>query len=257
MREHGHIYLSTVCLERNRWGSKEPSLRVSEWLPRLERDGFDGVELWENHYLLADGAEQARLAASAGAVTIFNSYVGFGDDDGEARAAAADAVARLKPSGVKYNLGGAAESLEIYRRNLLAWSAQLPPGCRLLCECHPGTVLEHAAAAGDFFADLDPERFGVIVHVSGDASGTASWLEAFGARVQHLHLQLRDEALAPSSSAGREALDAAFDVVDAQGFRGSVAIEFTRGIGRNEDIEVLYANAVTDLGYLRERLSRG
>ena len=55
------IYLSTVCLEKNRWGRREPSFKVSEWTQRLAEYGFDGIELWEFHYLLADDAEKAKL----------------------------------------------------------------------------------------------------------------------------------------------------------------------------------------------------
>ncbi len=248
------IYIGTVALDRNRWGSRVPSLRVSDWLGRFETDGFDGVELWEFHYLAADEAEQARLEAAA-PFAIYNSYVGFADTDAEARAQAAEAVARLKVSAVKYNLGGDAAKRDEYRRNLLAWADALPADCRLLNECHVGSILEEVENAAAFFADLDPVRFGIVAHVSGDAAGAEKWFSEFNGRVQHLHVQLRGTESDPAVAANRPALDAGFAAVKAHGFTGSVAIEFSRGIGRDEDIEEIYKNACTDLAYIRQALS--
>ena len=248
------IYIGTVCLERTRWGRREPSFRVSEWLPRFEKDGFSGVELWEFHYTKADEAEQARLSAAP--IAIYNSYVGFGDEDAEARERAAVAIAQLKAGAVKYNLGADAARLDEYRRNLLSWSEQLPADCRPLCECHPGTVLENLEDAVGFFTGLDPARFGVIAHVSGGgAAGVETFMDAFGGRVAHLHLQMRDPETDPTVPANRERLKPAFDAVKRHGFAGSLAIEFTRGIGREEDIEELYANACADLAFCRSALA--
>lgn len=248
------VHLATVCLERNRWGSRRPSLRVSEGLGRWLADGFDGIELWENHFLLADASEQARLVEQAGAVAVFNTYAGFADDPAQARQrdAAAEAVARLGARGVKYNLGNDPASLDAYRRNLLAWADSLPPGCQLLCECHPGTVLEDVASAGAFFAGLDGDRFGVIAHVAGDSAGLRPWIEVFGPRVRHLHLQLRSPDTDPTTPAGRERLAACAGILKAHDYRGSAAIEFTRGIGRDERLETLYDNALADLVAYRE-----
>lgn len=255
MREHVDIHMATVCLERNRWGSREPSLRVSDWLPRFEVDGFDGIELWENHFLEADPAEQVRLVDAAPAVAVYNSYAGFTDDDTDARAQSAAAVARLSASAVKYNLGGDPARRGEYRRNLLAWAEQLEPACRLLCECHAGTVLERVEDAVTFFADLDPSRFAIITHVAGDAGGLGRWFSAFESRIQHLHVQLRGPDMDPAVSANRERLDACFAVPRAHGFEGSATIEFTRGIGRDEEMETLYSSARMDLAYCREQLS--
>jgi len=246
--------MGTVCLERNRWGSREPSFPVSEWLPRFEADGFDGVELWENHFLAVDAAEQARLMGAGSAIAIYNSYAGFADEDAEGREKAAGAIALLKPAAVKYNVGGDARKPEEYRRNLLAWADQLPSDCRLLCECHPGTVLERLRDAVAFFADLDPERFGVIVHLNGDSDGPECWFKAFGKRIQHVHVQLRGPENDPTVTVNRRRLDVGFAIPGAHGFEGSVALEFTRGIGRDEEIGTLYANACTDLAYCREML---
>lgn len=256
MSQRKSIYIGTVCLERNRWGSKQPSFAVSEWLPRFAADGFDGVELWENHYLAADDSERIKLAKVSGAITIFNSYTKFDDESAGMREQAARAVADLSAGAVKYNLGPDLKRLDEYRRNLMEWAEHLPQDCRLLCECHQGSVLETVDASVAFFADLDPVRFGIIVHVSGGEPGQLEgWMKTFGSRVQHLHVQMRGAESDPQDPLAREKLDASFDVVKRSGFAGSVTMEFTRGIGREENIEVIYANVCRDLAYCREVLS--
>jgi sugar phosphate isomerase/epimerase len=243
------VYLATVALERNRWGSREPSLRVSDWIERIARDGFDGIELWANHFLAADDDERSRLIERAARVAVFNTYAGFGDSPADAahRDDAVAAVALLRAGAVKFNLGPNPAQLDTYRRNLLMWSAQLPEACVLLCECHPGTVMENADIATAFLAELDPARFGAISHVTGDADRLAHWATTLGPRMQHLHLQLRSPEDDPATPAGQRRLNACVSVLDAHGFRGGASVEFTRGIGRDEQIETLYANARADM----------
>lgn len=249
----GKNLIATVCLERTRWGRREPSFAVSAWLPRFRRDGFDGAELWEYHYTRADEAEKKRLEAAAEDILIYNSYVGFDDESAPARAVAADVVTRLGIPAVKYNLGHNADGMQMYRKNLLAWAEKLPADCRLLCECHQGSVLEHAADAATFFAELDPVRFGVITHVSGqNTEQLQDWFETLGGRIAHLHIQLREPEQDPADAAARARLADCFAVVREHDFKGSMSMEFTRGIGRDEDIEALYANAVTDMQHCRE-----
>jgi sugar phosphate isomerase/epimerase len=249
--------IGSVCLERNRWGNRRvPSFAVSDWLPRFKADGFDGVELWQFHYTLADDSERVRLTQAAEMLPIYNSYIGFEDADAPARGEAVAVIDRLGARGVKYNLGRKPELLPEYRRNLLAWADALPASCRMLCECHPGTVLETPEAAVSFFADLDPERFGVIVHVGNPDTGSVSqWFDAFGQRVCHLHVQCRSVEFDPETPAGKAALDASMAVVKSHGFKGSVTLEFTRGIGRDETIEDLYANVCKDMRYCRRALA--
>ena len=245
-------YLATVCLERNRWGSRRPSLRASEWIGRAVREGFDGVELWENHYLAADAQERADLLELRAQVAVFNTYAGMSDDpaDAEQRRRAAEALLQLSVPAVKYNLGRDPAKHDEYRRNLLNWEATLPAACALLCECHPGSVLEEPDAAAAFLADLDPARFAAIAHISGDAAALQRWTAALGPRLRHVHVQCRTPEHA--TPAGRAQLAACVDVLRAAGFTGSAAVEFTRGIGPNERIEAIYANARADLAALRE-----
>lgn len=249
------IYIASVALEPTRWGRKEASFAVSEWLPRFEADGFEGVELWDRHFLSVEESERQRLVSASDAIPIYSSYIGFNDADAGARAQAADAVTRLGSTGVKYNLGGDVSKLDEYRRNLMQWETQLPSTCRLLCECHPGTVLETLPEAVAFFDDLDPERFGVIAHLACEPEGPEAFFDAFGSRIKHLHVQMRGPASDPSKADNRQVLDACFSVPAAHGFDGTLSVEFTRGIGRDEDIEVIYENACTDMHYIRGVMS--
>ncbi len=241
------VYIATVCLERNRWASRQPSFRVSEWMARFTADGFTGIELWENHYLLADDDERATLRGAGAFIRVYNTYAGFSDNatDAAQRAAAARAIAQLNPAGVKYNLGGDGARLDEYRRNLLIWADSLPSSCRLLCECHPGTVLEKLDDATAFFADLDPARFGVIAHLAGDAADLERRIIAWGARLGHLHLQRREPEAATTT--GRTRLATCVEVLRTHHYGGSASIEFTRGMGTSEKIEAIYAGALTDM----------
>ncbi|MDX1682437.1 MAG: TIM barrel protein [Phycisphaeraceae bacterium] len=248
------VYLATVGLDRNRWGSREPSFAVSEWLSRWQEDGFDGVELWEYHYCDVEDSEREQLVDGAYMIPLYNTYTGFSDseEDTAGRASAVAAVEALRATGIKYNLGRDESLMETYRRNLLAWSEAMPDTCRLLCECHAGTVLEELETATAFFADLDPDRFGVIAHLNGDAEGLDRWFEAWGDRLAHLHLQHRNGSPAPSTPEGAERMTACVQVLKDHGFDGSAAIEFTRGIGPDEQIKTLYANTVNDMNAYRE-----
>jgi sugar phosphate isomerase/epimerase len=240
------VYLATVCLERNRWGSRSPSFCVSDWLSQFSTDGFDGIELWENHYFGADEDEQAKLRDARGFISVFNTYVGFTNAAEEVarRRKVAELIGQLAAPAVKYNLGADPACLGDYRRELLSWSRLLPDTCSMLCECHPGTVLESSDRAAAFFADLDPGRFGVIAHAKGDAASLQQWLLAFGPRVRHLHLQFREPEDAMVQ--GRSRLAPCVEVLRRHHYEGTASIEFTRGIGRTEQIEAIYAAAVED-----------
>ena len=106
-------------------------------------------------------------------------------------------------------------------------------------------------AAVDHFRDLDPARHGAIAHISGDPEALQTWFSALGPRTAHLHLQARDPQSAPSTPRGKETLRAAFAVLRDHDFQGTMSLEFTRGIGRDEQIEEIYANACTDLSVMR------
>lgn len=258
MAKNNPIYLATVCLDRNRWGSKQPAIKVSDWLDRIESDGFDGIELWEFHYTNADDAERARLIELAPRIPLYNIYATFGDEQQEvaARKQAAADITALNPTGFKYNVGRNADALDSYKRNVVEFAAQIPESTRLLCECHPGTPLETVDAAKAFFDDLDPTRFGVIAHSRNDPADLKPWVTAFGPRLQHLHVQAREPESDPDNPNVQAGIDACVDLLKAHSFAGSTSIEFTRGIGKDERLETIYANAVKDAAAYRKAWQR-
>lgn len=242
---NSRIYIGSILLERNRWvPGKRPTYRVSEWDERFVAAGLDGVELWENHLLLAPPEEQRALMQMACPVKIYNVYFTFGDEQLAERRQAAEWIRRLGVEGVKYNLGKDLARRSIEMRNLRAWEEMLPPTCRLLCECHAGTILEEPAEARRFFDEAELQHNGIIVHCfGGDKERLREWLRLFGDEVCHVHVQTREEG---------ERLER-LRLLKEVGFRGTFTLEFTRGTGApDENMEALFAEALKDLHFLRE-----
>lgn len=185
---------------------------------------------------------------------IFNSYASFDaatESDVE-RSAVAVAACRLGASAIKFNVGNDPARRDAYRAAIDAFSV----GARLLCECHPGTLLETPEAAAEFVALWPDAPFDVIIHpfLLGPEQITR-WMSLFGRRVRHAHVQMRargDErrfiALADDAGRARECL-----VVLAEGgFRGAFSLEFAKPTGRADDEpEALFAAACRDLDFLR------
>ncbi|MCP1309312.1 sugar phosphate isomerase/epimerase family protein [Paenibacillus tyrfis] len=248
------LYIGTILLERNRWAAeRKPSYAVSDWQERFREDGFDGMELWENHALLADEREQSALEAS-GSVAIVNSYIGFedGDEAERKREVAAALVKRLRAPAVKFNLGADPAQLPIYIANVKRWAELLPTECRILCECHPGTAAEHPDAAAEMLRRLGDGPFQVIVHPFYCTGELEDWFKKLGSAITHAHVQLRDEdnhfiGLSRRSELVKDRLA----LMKSMGFRGSFTLEFTEGVRVNEDREALYEAVLKDLQILR------
>lgn len=248
------IYIGTILLERNRWApGKVPTYLVSQWLERFRTAGFDGIELWENHAALCPEDERVRLEALAAPVAVFNSYAGF-DTAGEVqrRLAAAMAV-RLRAQAVKFNMGPDPGMRVPYVQAALEWRTLFPAHVRLLCECHPGTVMEEPQAAAEVFAQCD--GFEAIVHpFTWDLERLAAWFRLLGPKITHAHVQLRtrdDLFLRLDRDPGyvREALA----VMREGGFRGSFTLEFAEGTrSASENMEELFSAVLADLAFLRE-----
>lgn len=248
------FYLASILLEPNRWKpGRPPSIRVSDWSARAAAAGFAGWELFENHYRRADDAERERLERSELPVEILNSYAAFdaGADSGVERSAVAVAARRLGASGVKFNVGNDPRQRDAYRAAIDSF----PSGARLLCECHPGTLLEAPEAAAEFAAFWPDAPFDAIVHpfLLGPER-VARWLQVIGARVRHAHVQMRaraDErkfiALSDEATRARECLAALAE----GGFRGTFSLEFAAPTSRGDDEpEALFAAARRDLDFL-------
>lgn len=254
------FYFGTILLEKNRWREgKQPSVRVSEWLPRIAQAGFDGIELWENHAAKADQAETAAIAGHKLPVRVFNTYADFARSGQTHRAAAARLAAHLGATGVKFNFGPDPNLLQEYIGCARAWAALFPANVRLLCECHEGTVMEQPSLAKQVFESLGDPRFQAIVHPFSDQPHSLEeWFSVIGPRITHAHAQIRDaEGKWRRLDNSPAHIRANLRLMKEAGFQGSFTLEFTEGVGAaEENIEELFTNALNDYGFIRESLGK-
>lgn len=272
------IYLASIALEHQRWSTRTPSFRVSRWCPSIHEAGFDGIELWEYHYTLASPEEKTSLEQvcasgkaetarshdsgshvppSGTAIPVFNTYLLPHIHALDEWRTVFSACGRLGARALKFNLGGDSGQEGEYREALAEILRIKPAGLTLLCECHPGTIVEQPDQAARFFAD---ERFSGIRFIChpfliGNAK-LRRWLEALGAGVTHVHTQMRDESgvmLPLSTRRGyvREQLETLLE----WDFRGSISVEFVEGTKSEQDEPgYLFESAKADLAVLRETL---
>ncbi len=247
------IYIGTILLEPNRWSpGRLPSYPVSEWLDRFARDGFDGLELWENHAALCPAAELARLEQARLPIAVFNSYAGLDADQGGERERSAGLANRLKATAVKFNLGRDRAAGARYAGNALAWAQTMPQVARMLCECHAGTIMEDPATAQAIYATWDDGRFQAIVHPCGmEEEQMLQMLRRLGPRiVTHAHVALGGHTPEKERAAQRR-----IRLLQDLGFAGSFTLEFTEGTGAgNENREAMYGRALRDLEFLRKMI---
>jgi len=248
------IYIGTILLERNRWSpGKVPTYRVSEWLDRFARDGFDGVELWENHAALCSDDEFVRLEHAPLPVIVFNSYAGMGDEGLPEREQAARLANRLGASAIKFNTGNVPEDGAEYARNAQAWADAMSRVARMLCECHPGTIMEELTVAQATYASWNDDRFQAIVHAFSEPEEMLiEKMHRFGPRiVTHVHA-----ALGEHTTETKELVHRRTGILRDMGFAGSFTLEFTEGTGEpDEDMETMYGCALRDLELLRKELN--
>jgi hypothetical protein len=245
-------------MEKNRWNKKvPPDCRISEWLPRFIEAGFDGIELWERHATESGEEEQTAIQRSGIPVSVYNTYCGFTEEDLPAREQAAQFIRLFNSPAVKFNLGADPKLLEIYKHNLLVWQESLPENCQLLCECHPGTIVETPDAAARFFESLDPARFSIIVHpLEREKNVLREWFQLLGKRIVHGHLQLRGkQGEFFRLSQETDYCARIFDYLGEQDFSGSLSIEFTEGIRKIDDCIQLWENALDDLATVRRLMA--
>ncbi len=253
----GKIYIGTILLEKNRWTKdKTPTYRVSDWADRFAEAGFDGMELWQWHATKVDDAERRALTASPCPVAIFNSYAAFDESGATAREQAALLTRRFGAAGVKFNVGTDPDKRGDYLEALRQWRPLFDDDVTLLCECHPGTIIETPAAAKAFFDEAGVPGVGVIVHAFNAADTLDAWLDTFGPAVRHAHLQMRDER---TVIAFRDKPDVAAEVIETlkrAGYDGTCTLEFTAGtLAPDETIDLLWTNALADKAFLEELLA--
>lgn len=252
------IFLASVLLEPNRWGPlpRIPRCRLVDWLVKIGQARFDGIELWENHWIYADRQEREALISSPVPIRVYNTYLIPSEASAEELSQLTGAVSALGATvcGVKFNLGGAGSNLTMEVAAALQWSRQFRQNVTLLCECHADTVMESPATAVKAFDLWPAARFGAILHpFLGENAEFNEWLRRLGARVEHMHLQMRDASLRLIPIADRESLaNSRLHAVHASGFHGSLTIEFTAGVGEpDEDPQRLLDQAGRDLECVR------
>ena len=248
------IYLGSIAMEKNRWApGRVPTYKVSEYAKRAVTDGFAGVELWENHYHLADDSDMKALQSSE-VEYVFNTYFNLAEGFGDEIKAVADAVNSLDAVGVKYNFahidyGVDQKALTALRDTLLRFADMLSPKVKLLCECHAWTAMEVPERAAGVFETLD-ERFGAIVHLAGDRNLLENCFECYGERICHIHT-----AASLPEGGGFTYLESMAKQIEpnmiyilSKGFNGTMTTEF---IADADNMEKYYENALKDLNYLK------
>lgn len=252
------IYLGTVALENNRWAEgRKPSFLVSDFLDRVKKDGFSGIELWENHFMLADREEQKKLM-DADVEYIFNSYLSLKEGITDEVKKVAEAIKNLGAVGVKYNFsfrdfnsepGYTQQDYVEQTDTLLRFAELLPPDVKLLCECHANTLMENPERAGKVFERLD-ERFGAIIHLVAERELAKGCFDCYGNRICHIH------TANPIGSGKFDNLKAAdermkdnFSYFISRGFQGTVTVEFVKSA---DEPEGYYEGALADLAYLKQ-----
>ncbi|KGX90498.1 sugar phosphate isomerase/epimerase family protein [Pontibacillus marinus] len=249
------FFMNTVLLEKNRWEEgQNPSIAVSDWLPKLRTDGFDGIELWENHSLKASEPEIQLLKHSSIPVEVYNSYVSFEDGFEQQRAQAANMVNRLRANKIKFNFGKDPERLDEYIQNFQDWKEQLPNQCTFLCECHPGTVMEDPKIAKGVFKRIGSNDIGAMIHPFHKGTDVKSWFKHLGEKVVYAHVSLFDGSRFHLLERYPEFVESRIQVLKENGFNGDFSLEFTEGTAlENEKTEQLYHNAIRDISFLKVR----
>ncbi len=262
------IYLASVALEKNRWSSREPSLLVSQYIQGAKEAGFDGIELWENHFIRNSPEEQAILKADAFTSKIFNTYCIFEDTEvsSQARHKLLETIQQLKPLGLKWNIGNDPALYEIYLKNVCEVVSKLPPNFRFLCECHPGTLLEKPEEAVKFLNQLEARTKGTGVKISAIVHPFTSapaeltkWFESLGPKLAHAHCQIRDRQnsnyFSDLKSNEKQILEA-LSFMKKMNYEGTWSIEFVKATRTpNDEAGFLFEQTKTELISLKNYLS--
>jgi sugar phosphate isomerase/epimerase len=250
------ILLGTVAIEPNRWGQldahKRATINVVEHLERITEAGFDGIEIWEDHFVEANEADRAALR---GHVEVYNSYVSLDDPDPAERCAVAALAAQTAATGIKFNVGNNLAAESDYIDRIAAWLDQLSERQRLMCECHAGISLaeDPATAARIFDAAGPASRLQAIAHTHDGAELLRKKFDAYGDRITHIHVNYLPDS--PPLRDHAKEVESTVALVGSLGFNGTYTIEFSNGV---LDIEAtpseLLTNAIDDLTALSEVL---
>lgn len=249
------VYLASIALEPNRWSTRSPSFPLSEWLSRISTAGFDGVELWEYHLTRTTSDEQDVLySQNSVPIPVYNTYVLPVAESRAAWGRVAEDVRRLGCSAVKFNLGGDPKRAAEYRDVVRDLAAEFAGNATLLCECHPGTIVEQPDEAAGFFEaeGLEDVRFIVHPFLIGSKK-LRRWINALGSRIVHIHSQMRsDDDRMLLLEERRDAVRGQLGILLESGFEGSLSIEFVeRTRTACDQPERTFETAIADLALLR------
>ena len=164
----------------------------------------------------------------------------------------------LAAAGIKFNLGADPARAGEHRDVLLETLSSLPERIELLCECHPGTIVERPEEAARFFESPELEAVRFIIHpfLIGPAK-LRRWFDALPGRLAHAHSQMRDRDNRMLPLASRpEYVAGQIGILRELGYTGSFSIEFVEGTGTGRDLPShTFAAAVNDMSTLRALLS--
>ena len=247
------ILLATIALEPSRWGEKRRTIDVARHVERAAGAGFDGFELWQYH---ADAATVEALRALRVAVPVFSSYVSCEDtaEAADERRRVTETADAVGAEAIKFNVGNDPGRRGEYLAVIANWLEALPAGMRLLCECHPNTLVETPDAAAAAFEAFPRQRLATVVHpLLDNVPPPEAWFAALDGRIAHAHLQLRpDGGGFVAMEQAPERVRAAFAVMHANGFDGRLSVEFVEGTRTANDTPAyLFDRAVEDLAFIR------
>lgn len=256
------IYFSTILLEPNRWKRDLPKqVAASDWLDRIAQAGFEGIELFEPHFLLASTAERNRILAHPIPKPVFNSYLTLDPAGAIARSQALSAIVETGARAFKFNFGKTRDTWEAEKAVLEEILDELPESVEAWCECHPGTSVETPEVAAELLLSLG-ERVKIIIHPFWSTEADLrQWMALFQDRVVHAHIQCRhpDDAqffvrLEEVPTLVSERLGLIFGA----GFIGSFCIEFVKGTREVEADrpELLFEEAVRDREFLLAAIAK-
>lgn len=252
------VYLGTIALEPNRWGSRTPSIDTPRWIEHAAAHGFSGVELWGPHYDKADPSTRERIDSLQSSVAVFNTYLLPETGNDAAWQSCAETCRRLQVRALKFNFGADEARSAEYVDVLDRVKKMFPPSVSFFCECHPGTIAEQPELALSLLSRPGLEDVQIICHpfLIG-APKLERWLEAFGSRVAHMHVQLRDDERAVIRLCDkRPYLQSQAELLARYGFHGSWTIEFVHGTGtENDQPDYLFAQSCEDRDLLVALLS--
>ena len=155
---------------------------------------------------------------------------------------------------MKFNTGSDPDQAADYAERTAAWLELLPEHVRLICECHWGTAAEDPAVAARFLTESGPpERVQALVHLGDQPDDIRAKFHAHGERITHVHVNFLEGLQAPRLADIRERVESRVALLDDLGFQGSWTVEFSHGVGTDDDRpEATLAAAADDLALLRE-----